>query len=146
LGNYRPSYWRICDIWYLRYTGDIGLGTATNVSQLSGCFDLSNPISITRLTGTDCDALSTDEFEQQFSFNLYPNPAKSKLNIDFKNNNPASLGVSIYDLSGRVVLEQEYANQSKVAINLSNLSVGTYIVNIKDNETNSNAVRRIIKN
>ena len=38
----------ICDIWYLRYTGDIGLGSATNVSDLSGCFDLSNAISVSR--------------------------------------------------------------------------------------------------
>ncbi|MFP4845323.1 hypothetical protein ACFWU4_05930, partial [Winogradskyella sp. PE311] len=39
----------VCDIWYLRYEdGLTGLAAGNNVSDLMGCFDLSNPISVTR--------------------------------------------------------------------------------------------------
>ncbi|BAO76313.1 T9SS type A sorting domain-containing protein [Winogradskyella sp. PG-2] len=93
----------VCDIWYLRYTGDIGLGSATNVSDLSGCFDLSNAISVTRLTGMDCDALSVDDFESSFDFNLYPNPAKELVNIEFNGNGNINLEVQLIDILGKQV-------------------------------------------
>ncbi len=39
----------VCDIWYLAYSDGIeGLATGNNLSDLSGCFDLSNPISVNR--------------------------------------------------------------------------------------------------
>ncbi|MEM7187883.1 MAG: hypothetical protein AAF466_14640 [Bacteroidota bacterium] len=39
----------VCDIWYLRYeAGLTGLATGNNVADLAGCFDLSNPIIVTR--------------------------------------------------------------------------------------------------
>ncbi|MTB52537.1 T9SS type A sorting domain-containing protein [Lewinella sp. W8] len=39
----------VCDIWYLAYSDDLeGLMVGNNVSDLSGCFDLSNPIAVTR--------------------------------------------------------------------------------------------------
>ena len=45
----------LCQIWNLAYVN--GLGGATvgnNVSQLTGCFSLSNPILVNRLVGDDC--------------------------------------------------------------------------------------------
>ena len=45
----------VCEIWYLSYFGDIsGLAAGNNVSDLMGCFDLSNPITVTRNVGDDC--------------------------------------------------------------------------------------------
>ena len=39
----------VCEIWYLAYTEGIeGLAAGNNVSDLAGCFDLSNPITVTR--------------------------------------------------------------------------------------------------
>ena len=39
----------VCDIWYLRYEpGLTGLTVGQNVSDLAGCFDLSNPIEVIR--------------------------------------------------------------------------------------------------
>ncbi|MEM7086792.1 MAG: hypothetical protein AAF489_11450, partial [Bacteroidota bacterium] len=39
----------VCDIWYLRYEpGLTGLAVGQNVSDLAGCFDLSNPIEVIR--------------------------------------------------------------------------------------------------
>ena len=136
----------ICDIWYLRYTGDIGLGTATNVADLSGCFDLSNPISVTRLTGTDCDALSVDDFDSNFDFNLYPNPAKDVVNIVFNSNRIIDLEIQLFDVLGKQVYRNSINSQNNMSIDVSNLDNGTYFVNITDTSSGNRTTKRIIKN
>ena len=45
----------VCQIWNLAYVG--GLGGATvgnNISDLTGCFSLSNPVAVSRLVGDEC--------------------------------------------------------------------------------------------
>ncbi len=61
------------------------------------------------------------------NISVYPNPAKSELFI-----NPAGMNVSkisITDLAGRVVVQNEYP-QAKKSIDISTLSEGVYILNI----------------
>ncbi|MEM6720111.1 MAG: T9SS type A sorting domain-containing protein, partial [Bacteroidota bacterium] len=137
----------ICDIWYLRYTGDIGLTTATNVSDLSGCFDLSNPISVTRLTGTACDALSVEDFDSVFKFNVFPNPAKGTVNINLDNDSRGlTLDIQLIDMLGKRVYKTEFSNQNQMRIDVSNLQNGTYFINITDMESGRNTVKRLIVN
>ncbi len=48
----------VCDIWYLSSFGDVeGLAMGGNIADLDGCFDLSNPITVTRLA-TDGGAIA----------------------------------------------------------------------------------------
>lgn len=45
----------ICQLYRLSHNGGIsGLSIGTDLDSIGGCFALSNPIIITRLTGTDC--------------------------------------------------------------------------------------------
>jgi len=45
----------ICLIWHLSYEDDLGGAVVgANASELTGCFDLSNPITVDRVTGDDC--------------------------------------------------------------------------------------------
>jgi hypothetical protein len=136
----------ICDIWYLRYTGDIGLGTATNVADLSGCFDLSNPISITRLTGTDCDALSIDEFDLSFDVNIYPNPSRGIVNISYSGTRTLDVEIQVIDILGKQVYELSTVINNEATIDMSNMENGTYFINITEAETGSRIVKRVIKN
>ncbi|MEP4782142.1 MAG: T9SS type A sorting domain-containing protein, partial [Algibacter sp.] len=135
----------ICDIWYLRYTGDIGLVAAGNVSDLTGCFDLSNAISVTRLEGVDCDALSVDDFASDFNFKVYPNPTSNSISIDYKGNSSVSLKVQVIDMLGKEYSRNEFTG-GNVTIDLSNLSNGTYFLNISDKDSGNNTVKRVIKN
>ena len=49
----------VCLIWHLSFEdGLTGAEVGMNASDLGGCFSLSNPISVTRLTGEDCDCLA----------------------------------------------------------------------------------------
>jgi hypothetical protein len=135
----------VCDIWYMRYTGDIGLGSATNVSDLSGCFDLSNPISVTRFTGTDCSSLSIDDFDSNFSFELYPNPAKHSITINYQGSQRLDLGIQIIDILGKQVISTQVSSRNST-IDLTRLVSGTYFVRITDNISGSIVTKRVIKN
>ncbi|EDP71579.1 hypothetical protein FBALC1_03807 [Flavobacteriales bacterium ALC-1] len=136
----------VCDIWYLRYTGDIGLATATNVSDLSGCYDLSNAISVTRLTGTDCDALSIDDLDSNFDFNLYPNPTNDRVNITYNGNEALDINIQVYDMLGKEVYNIKLSTQEDMSLDVSNLENGTYFMNIIDIVSGNNTVKRVIKN
>ena len=134
-----------CDIWYLRYTGDIGIGTATNVSDLTGCFDLSNAISVTRLMGSDCDALSINDFTADFNFKVYPNPTSNSVIVNYIGNSNVALKIQVIDMLGKEYYGNEFT-ENKVTIDLSNFSNGTYFLNILDSNTGKNTVKRVVKN
>ena len=55
---------------------------------------------------------------------IYPNPVKDVLNISHTGN---ITNVSVFNLLGQKVLNKNF-NESKVQINLSDLTIGTYLV------------------
>jgi uncharacterized delta-60 repeat protein len=73
-------------------------------------------------------SLSTTSFDAANAFVIYPNPAKDVLHL--KSNNFTTIkGVKIYDLQGKVVLQD-----TNDTINVSNLAKGLYIVKIVTEE------------
>ncbi|MEM9931871.1 MAG: CHRD domain-containing protein, partial [Bacteroidota bacterium] len=49
-----------CLLWHLSYSGELsGVQIEANVSAFSGCFDLSNPITIIRNRGINCETSFT---------------------------------------------------------------------------------------
>ena len=137
----------VCDVWYIRYEdGLTGLAAGNNVSDLMGCFDLSNPVSITRLTGMDCDSLSVDDLNSNFDFNLYPNPAKNVVHINYNGNRVVDLNIQVFDMLGKEVYENELSTQENMSVDISNLENGTYFMNITDSVSGNRIVKRIIKN
>jgi uncharacterized delta-60 repeat protein len=73
-------------------------------------------------------SLSTTSFDTANSFVIYPNPAQDVLYLQ-ANNFTSIKAVKIYDLQGKVVLED-----TNDTINVSNLSKGLYIVKISTEE------------
>jgi hypothetical protein len=59
---------------------------------------------------------------------IYPNPTRSILNIE----NAENSMIEIYDLLGRVVLSENNISINK-QLNVSNLSAGTYLIKISNN-------------
>ena len=52
-----------CLIWYLSYEDDLtGLATGNNADDFEGCFALSNPVTVDRLTGEDCGVMGENNF------------------------------------------------------------------------------------
>ncbi len=75
-------------------------------------------------------------------FTMSPNPATDRLNIYFSNNTGLQKTVTVYDLSGRVLLHKVTGN-FKTTLDVSQLSKGTYLVQVV--EKGNRLVRKLVK-
>jgi uncharacterized repeat protein (TIGR01451 family) len=90
-------------------------------------FDYNFPINTNTVT-TTIQALATQDFEFGNYFTLYPNPAKSLLNISTKSSIEVH-SITIYNLLGQVVLAIPNA-QNLNAVDVSSLKTGNYFLKI----------------
>ena len=116
-------------VYYLGFNYTSPSQTATNNGAL-----LLDAVSVTI-------PLSREDFLSS-NFEVYPSPASDIITVSNKNNVSVN-SISIVDLNGRVLNQSKYTNQSKVQINISNLSTGIYMMNI--NTVNGIATKKIIK-
>ena len=87
------------------------------------------------------ETLHIDIPELKFEFNLYPNPVRDALYIEHPT--LSEFTVSIHDIKGRLLFEQ--LSQVQKPISTSNLSIGTYIVRVKNTITQKINSYKIIK-
>jgi hypothetical protein len=73
--------------------------------------------------------LAQDEIKID-NFKLYPNPAKQELNILFSTIDNI---ISIYNLQGKLV-KQSFFSTNNCKLNITNLSSGMYVVEVKNNK------------
>lgn len=92
-----------------------------------GCpSDPSNVISFT--VGT--------EYMADNGITVYPNPAHNVLNIVGSNSNNTPCDIVLSDVYGRVVYKASDCLKNNFKINLTNVSSGTYLLKINNNEIN----------
>jgi hypothetical protein len=120
-----PGEYRVFHGAFLNFQDATG---ATNISDIQGCFDSSNPIFI---TAEDCSA------QEIVNFQLSPNPASEFIQILIDDEIARSEIVNngmmyVFDLSGKLVYEKVLSNQSDLTQNVSSLSNGVYIVEIRN--------------
>lgn len=73
--------------------------------------------------------------EIEANFNIYPNPAKSSINIESSLKGKAQ--VNIFDMTGRNVKQVSVNDMSKVSINVENLNKGVYFISIQQDDNSS---------
>lgn len=68
------------------------------------------------------------------SITFWPNPVKNQLNVSYSENSFSSeTEVSIYDMTGREIINlKDFDSTSNLSIDVSTLSNGIYILNLKD--------------
>lgn len=74
-------------------------------------------------------SLSTDNFNKS-SIKLYPNPANSYFNISSEE---LISSITVYDLAGRRVFENQNIKQTQTQVNVQNLTTGAYFVKVNVN-------------
>jgi hypothetical protein len=74
------------------------------------------------------NAIEEPDFKQNISY--YPNPAKSILHIESKDNKPLKQ-IKMYDMFGRIVFEK-YSYKKSTQIDVSNIETGIYILLINN--------------
>lgn len=87
--------------------------------------------------------LGTEDFGLN-NFTLYPNPNKGSFNIKFDSNSGSDVKVNVFDIRGRKIFENQYANQATFNenIQLNSTEAGVYLVSVTDG--NKKVVKRLI--
>ena len=109
----------------------VALGSAKNADQEWG------ETTIVHFTTLSGDALE----EVNANFNIYPNPAKSMINIESSLTGEAQ--VSIFDMTGRCV-KQTVVEMSNASINIENLNKGVYFISVKQ-DSNYNIQKLVVE-
>jgi ligand-binding sensor domain-containing protein len=95
-----------------------------------GNFWMATTLGVVKM---DLDTLlSISETQVKYSVSCFPNPASEQLNI--LSNGPVQMDakISIFDLQGHKVLEQNLYQDNKLTIDVRDWAKGLYIVNIID--------------
>jgi len=110
-----------------------------NSFSATDCYTLKAVINSTnfRIDGTDSttDTESAEEFEDNASMNIFPNPAGEKLTVQYNIARDCNINIRIFDITGKLVLtNQPYAQKgmNSFELELGILPRGIYIVNVTD--------------
>lgn len=83
--------------------------------------------------------VSTKNIAESVKANVYPNPAKDNVVIDYNTAFDGDVKVSIVDLTGKAVYANSFANQAagnnKIELNVNNFTAGVYQVVIEANSS-----------
>jgi hypothetical protein len=80
----------------------------------------------------DCNT-DIEKLSLASSITIYPNPAKDNIHITLPENVHQAI-FSLYDMQGKILLQQEISNQD--AVQVSNLAAGIYIYNVTTEKQN----------
>lgn len=75
-------------------------------------------------------------------FNLYPNPATTKVNITNSENMLVNQ-ITVYDIAGKQLGVQTFNNEGEIQLNIENLANGTYLLHIQTTE--GTVVKKLVK-
>ncbi|MCH9659842.1 MAG: T9SS type A sorting domain-containing protein, partial [Bacteroidetes bacterium] len=136
----------VCAIWGWSYRGlnqDDFIGEPLQTLRDADCSDISeDSIVVNRLEGEDCNVLAIGDLETT-DFSLFPNPAENSVNISLNTNEAVTAQINIYDVAGRLVVQQRL--QTQATLDVSRLQSGTYLVHLIDSATGSTTTKQMIK-
>jgi len=107
----------------------------TDMWPINSSADFTTFFTSHGLTQKSCTPTSISKNARIAEFNVYPNPAKNMLNIEFteiKKNN-----ISLINVQGKEVLQME-TEESGCKLDLTNIADGIYFLNIKNAEGQQN--------
>lgn len=91
--------------------------------------------------------LSINNYQEEVSIAVYPNPASNRLTFKFSENtqvNHESIQITLYDLHGRDILTKEILG-AQTTFDVSELATGLYLFNVKSNNKHLQSGRFIKK-
>ncbi len=115
-------------VYTLTVTDAIGCSNSTQLTvSVSTCEDLANSASVGNV-----------------KIDLFPNPTKNKLTINFSNNLTSTVMYTLVDATGKLITSGELPVQNKTAsINLQNYAQGIYFLKLTSGSENSRMMKVI---
>jgi hypothetical protein len=102
----------------------IGTQTGTNGSVAQGT---QQPFEIS--------TLGNDEFPQiNLEMSVYPNPTIDKLNLLIGNKEWSNLTYQFFDISGKIISENQKITASETPVSMQSFSQGIYFLVVKDSK------------
>jgi hypothetical protein len=102
---------------------------------------------VPQITEVDITAPSSVEYTNfDYDVNIYPNPVQSLLNIEFNSEDAKTVSYQLTDMSGKVMIEGNFApgiGLSNYNLNISDLTAGVYILRL--NQDRKQGIYKIIK-
>jgi hypothetical protein len=122
-----------------------GLTWSTNLYTTTGAFQTVNSgtrdIFVFKLDMLP--ELSINENIKNNLFSAYPNPSHGVYQIVFENIDMSDLEIEVYDLTGRLVLNQNVNYKNNLTIDLSKEATGMYLLKVKTNQVKQ--IMRLLK-
>ena len=135
------SQWKKLNIDLSAYKSYTNCRIRFELSSLRGNNIYIDEFSIAEPTGI------SDEYKNSIGFSFYPNPSNGKSFVGFKNTLKQNIELSIFDISGKLILKEnrifEEGEQS-LEINTQDWSNGVYLLQMKTKE--GLLSHRILKN
>ena len=134
-----PPYFQHTGWWYDYFSGDSFNVTNANmtITMQPGEYHIYTDVSLPKpdLTIPKLPNGIEDNIYSNDNISVYPVPSQGLVHFLSDNDEPISK-VTIYDLQGRVVMEQNFNGQNAVSVNLpDNLNGGMYMFEISVNNT-----------
>lgn len=114
--------------------GVVGLSSTTNQSVQQGFL---NRVKLLNVNNT------TVEFVETMDLILYPNPFKDFVNIRFSKPTMYPIQIEVFDVRGRLVLNQEFQPSGQITVSMDRLEDASYIIRISSGS--SEFLKKLIK-
>ena len=82
----------------------------------------------------NCGVVSIKDLKNDIGIDIYPNPSKNEINIEFSNTPNADLKISLHNLLGEKVMVNQISNPNGLKIFRNNLPAGIYFLKISSGE------------
>lgn len=86
-------------------------------------------------------AVGMEEISKELELNVYPNPFKDNITISLEDVD--TYEVTLVDISGKIIIHENYTSTNLINLNLNNLSNGQYIITVQNE--NSLITKKLIK-
>jgi uncharacterized repeat protein (TIGR01451 family) len=115
-------------IFSIKHKKNLALGS-TFKNSAAIYFDFNEPIITNQVKNTLVAPLSIENKNVINGLGIYPNPANNILNLDIKNKK-GNATITVFDIMGKVVLQQQANASNAITLNINALHAGQYIVKV----------------
>jgi ELWxxDGT repeat protein len=104
-----------------------------------GCINVSDSIEIKFIQ----KVLANEPLTDDFNLKIFPNPTQNELNLTFEGKGKELFQLSIYDLTGKLLLNQDVNSNTTNTISTQNLNAGMYFIRLSNGEKQS--ILKVVK-
>ncbi|OFY86985.1 MAG: hypothetical protein A3F72_02165 [Bacteroidetes bacterium RIFCSPLOWO2_12_FULL_35_15] len=112
----------------------------TYVLQQNICGTVTYDSVKVNISGVGVNELSNNE-----GLKIYPNPANTSINLEFKNSNINNYSIELTNVLGQLQLVNSEIRNSTITIYIENLLAGIYFVKAISKEDHSISVMKFVK-